>query len=67
MECPIHSTTPAPSEDHQDVFARYGVKGYPTTFLLDSEGKIVWDHVGFGDELRGELENQLQKLGISSH
>jgi peroxiredoxin len=51
-------------QDHADVFSRFGVKGYPTLFLLDAQGRVVWHHVGFGDELRTQLDAELNRLGV---
>ena len=39
----------------------YGVKAYPTNYLLDANGKIEWRGVGFNESaLRGAID----KLGL---
>lgn len=39
----------------------YGVQAYPTNYLLDANGKIVWRGVGFNENaLRGAID----KLGL---
>ena len=38
----------------------YGVEAWPTTFLLDKQGRIRWKHVGEG--AYDETERQIQKL-----
>jgi len=46
-----------------EVVARlYGVGGFPTSFLLDREGRIMFSHLGFeaGDEKK--LEEEILKL-----
>jgi peroxiredoxin len=49
----------------QDViFDRYHVAFYPTSFLIDSTGKIVWRGVGFGPDTLNELPLALAKLNI---
>ena len=36
----------------------YGVMAYPTNYLVDADGKIVWRSVGFNEEgLRAALAN----------
>jgi thiol-disulfide isomerase/thioredoxin len=45
----------------QDIGNRYKVQAYPTNFLLDGTGKILWRSEGFDEEgLRGALA----KLGL---
>ncbi|MBD3161955.1 MAG: redoxin domain-containing protein [Candidatus Eisenbacteria bacterium] len=42
----------------------YGLRGYPTTWMIDREGRIVFQHLGFspGDQamLRAEVELLLE-------
>ena len=39
------------------VFSRYGVQAYPTNYLLDGEGNVVYRSVGFDEAgLRKALE-----------
>lgn len=37
----------------------YGVKGMPTSFLIDRSGKVIMRHVGFRPADREELEKQI--------
>jgi hypothetical protein len=39
----------------------YGVQAYPTNYLVDSGGKIVWRGVGFNEP---ELREALAKAGV---
>jgi hypothetical protein len=39
----------------------YGVNVYPTNFLVDESGKIVWRGLGFNETV---LRNALAKLGV---
>jgi thiol-disulfide isomerase/thioredoxin len=41
---------------------KYGVKGMPTSYLIDRDGKIVLQHMGFDDEDRASLEQKIQEL-----
>src|SRR5262249_55211421 len=41
--------------NNQAVFGPFVVKLYPTNYLLDSEGKVVWRGVGFGAETLQDL------------
>lgn len=40
----------------------YGVGGFPTSFLIDRRGRVVYSHLGFeaGDEVK--LEKQITEL-----
>jgi peroxiredoxin len=46
------------------VFQAYHVSSFPTSYLIDREGKIVWRGVGFGPELKKDLSAALAALGI---
>jgi len=39
----------------------YGVQAYPTNYLVDPEGKIVWRSVGFDE---AGLKEALKKMGV---
>jgi peroxiredoxin len=52
------------AEDHSDIFSRYGVRLYPTTFLIDGDGKVIWRAVGFDEQNITELRKALAKLGV---
>lgn len=44
----------------------YGVKGMPSSFLINAEGKVIFEHVGFNDADRAELERKFKlSLGAS--
>lgn len=43
------------------VFSRYGVQAYPTNYLLNGKGKIVFRSVGFDE---AGLKAALIKMGI---
>ena len=48
------------SKDH-GVAKKYGVTAYPTNYVVDSRGTVVWRGVGFDEDgLRGALA----KLGV---
>jgi len=51
-------------EKDNPIFQAYHVAIFPTTFLIDQRGTIVWRGVGFGPELKHELTEALGKLGI---
>lgn len=52
------------ADDGSDVAARYGVRGYPTSLLLDPSGKVVWYKVGYGDDQADKVREELGKLGV---
>ena len=41
---------------------QYGVKGMPTSYLIDRDGKIVMQHMGFNASDREKLEQKIQNL-----
>lgn len=41
-----------------ETVLKYGVTGYPTFFLIDPDGKIVWKNAGYGE---GNIEEVLTK------
>lgn len=43
------------------VFDLYGVQAYPTNYLLDGEGRVVFRSVGFNE---AGLKAALEKMGV---
>lgn len=43
------------------IFKDYGVQAYPTNYLLDGNGKVVFRSVGFDE---AGLKSALAKLGL---
>jgi hypothetical protein len=39
----------------------YGVQAYPTNYLVDADGKIVWRSVGFDED---GLRKALSDMGV---
>jgi hypothetical protein len=39
----------------------YGIQAYPTNYLVDGDGKIVWRTLGFSEEA---LREALKELGV---
>ena len=44
-----------------DVFTQYGVLAYPTNYLIDSEGKVVWRSAGFDE---AGLRAAIKEMGL---
>lgn len=38
----------------------YAVKGMPTSLLIDRDGKVISQHIGFNPEARAQLEHAIQ-------
>ena len=51
-------------EKSNPIIQAYHVATFPTTFLINDRGTVVWRGVGFGPELKHELTDALAKLGI---
>ena len=57
----------APSKEAQELQKRYNIQGFPTTVVLDAEGKVLGSVVGFRpardyvSELQGSLDNAEKK------
>jgi thiol-disulfide isomerase/thioredoxin len=51
---------PVVTDNDYQTWKAYNVEAWPTTFLLDKQGRIRWMHVGEGDY--DEAERQIQKL-----
>jgi peroxiredoxin len=50
-------------EGDEEVVRRvFGVQGYPTSYILDRQGRVIYYHIGFdkGDEVK--LEKEIKKL-----
>jgi cytochrome c biogenesis protein CcmG, thiol:disulfide interchange protein DsbE len=48
--------------DNGDISDEYNVSGFPTSFLIDRNGKIVKKYPGYSRGLRQNLETLIQKL-----
>lgn len=55
-------TFPVLLDPRAEVGYRYGVTGYPETFVVDREGRIVHHHVGFRDWSEPEVVAALDRL-----
>ena len=40
---------------------QYGVKGMPTSYLIDASGEIILQHAGFNASHREDLEASIQQ------
>lgn len=51
-----------PSEEGEDIGERYGVRGIPTTILIDASGIVRRVHVGFSPDTGEKLTADIEKL-----
>ena len=51
---------PAMMQEKGEVSASFGVRAYPTNYLIGPDGKVIWRGVGFEEEVVREL------LGLDS-
>ncbi len=61
-ELPVEPTFPILFDRDSEVAPRFGVKGLPTTLLIDSEGKIVYRAVGGRDFNHPEVKEIIRGL-----
>ena len=47
--------------DTYDAALQYRVEAYPTNYILDNEGKVIFRSVGFSEEA---IRAALKKLGV---
>ena len=48
--------------DGEIVYGNYKVSGFPSTFVIDRNGKVIYFHYGFSEGDEVELEKQILKL-----
>ena len=48
------------------IFQSFRVHSFPTSFLIDASGKILWRGVGHSTELKHELSTALRELGFET-
>ena len=50
-------------EGEEEVVRKvYGVTGYPTSYLLDAQGKIVFAHLDFNEGDEEKIEKEIKTL-----
>ena len=49
-------------DSNSDLKRALGVSSVPHTFLINNEGKIVWQHKGYIDGDEDELYEQIQAI-----
>ena len=55
------------TEEDNDVVADvFGIGSFPTTFLIDRDGKIIYCHVGFDEGDEEGLEREILELSADS-
>jgi thiol-disulfide isomerase/thioredoxin len=42
--------------ENEDARRKYGIQGYPTIFLLDKSGKIIYQNMGYNKNLEKEVD-----------
>jgi peroxiredoxin len=47
---------PVVLDEKQQAAKNYQVSLYPTTYLIDKNGKVIYASVGFDESMKGELE-----------
>lgn len=47
--------------DEKDVNKDYHITGYPTVYLIDKKGRIIYTYSGFSEALEGQLEEIIKR------
>ncbi|MGH7962021.1 MAG: peroxiredoxin family protein, partial [Candidatus Binatia bacterium] len=55
-------TFPVLLDVHGEVGKKYGVSGYPETFIIDRQGTIVHHHIGYNDWSQPAVAAALRRL-----
>jgi hypothetical protein len=55
-------TFPVVLDVRGEVGKKYGVTGYPETFIIDRQGAIVYHHIGYNDWSHPTVETALRRL-----
>jgi len=55
-------TFPVVLDVNGEVGKKYGVTGYPETFIIDRQGNIVYHHIGYNDWSQALVEASLRRL-----
>jgi peroxiredoxin len=55
-------TFPIVLDVNGEVGRKYGVTGYPETFIIDRQGRIVHHHIGFNDWSLPTVEASFRRL-----
>jgi peroxiredoxin len=55
-------TFPVLLDTSAEMGRKYGVTGFPETFIIDREGRIVHHHIGYQDWSRADVEGALRNL-----
>ena len=50
------------SDESRSAFDAYGVRGIPTTVIVDHEGRAMFRHVGFMDGMQERFEKEIETL-----
>ncbi len=55
-------TFPVVLDVNGEVGKKYGVTGYPETFIIDRQGNVVYHHIGYNDWALPPVESALRRL-----
>ena len=53
---------PVQSKEASPIYEKFGVRGLPTLYLLDKEGKVLKAWIGFDEDRLGEIRTELGRL-----
>lgn len=47
-----------------DVGTKYGVTALPTSYLLDTQGRVVARYIGYDEKVGKDMQAALRKMGL---
>ena len=56
------ATFPVVMDDQKISREMYKIKGFPTTYLIDREGRIIFRHLGFSEGKEKTFEAEIELL-----
>jgi thiol-disulfide isomerase/thioredoxin len=59
--CNKHKTNFSVLLNGKEVAEKYGVNGFPTFFIIDKEGKIIYSGAGYDKSIQSEVEHVIEK------
>jgi hypothetical protein len=50
------------TDESEAAYSSYGIRGVPTTILIDEAGRLMFRHVGFEEGMEEQFEAEIEAL-----